>query len=366
MSRSATALWRRLRRWWPTLKYLVGLGLAVVAFWVLTGRRNELAGAATYLAHLRWGWLLVGAVAEAGSLVAFALVQQWLLRSGQVEVGLRPMTAITLVSTTINNSIPAGPVVATVFTFGQFRRRGADDALAAWTLVATFVAASVSLALLAAVGVAVAGAEGANLDLIGVIVAVLVVTIAMGVVFVQRRMLLRTVSGALRLLRRLTGHPRGEVGQYVDRLMDRLAAVSVSPRRAAGITGWALANWVLDCGCLVLSFTAVGVGVPWKGLLLAYGAGQLAANLPITPGGLGVVEGSLQIALVAFGGDATSTVAAVLLYRILSFWVELPIGWVTWGYLAWAGRRQQAVAPTAAALPAQADPPGKVGGMVAE
>jgi len=37
----------------------------------------------------------------------------------------------------------------------------------------------------------------------------------------------------------------------------------------------------------------------WKGLLLAYGAGQLAADLPITPGGLGVVEGSLTIALVA-------------------------------------------------------------------
>ena len=53
--------------------------------------------------------------------------------------------------------------------------------------------------------------------------------------------------------------------------------------------------------------------------------GSCAANLPITPGGLGVVEGSLTIALVQFGGAEVSTVAAVLLYRILSFWAELPL-----------------------------------------
>jgi putative heme transporter len=83
----------------------------------------------------------------------------------------------------------------------------------------------------------------------------------------------------------------------------------------------------------------VGAGVPWRGLLLAYGAGQLAANLPITPGGLGVVEGSLTIALVEYGGVEASTVAAVLLYRIISFWGFLPVGWAAWGGVTWANRR---------------------------
>jgi uncharacterized protein (TIRG00374 family) len=90
-----------------------------------------------------------------------------------------------------------------------------------------------------------------------------------------------------------------------------------------------MANWLFDCGCLVAAFGAVGAPVPWRGILIAYGAGQLAANLPITPGGLGVVEGSITIALVAYGGAEATTVAAVLLYRLLSFWVQLPIGWGT-------------------------------------
>jgi hypothetical protein len=91
---------------------------------------------------------------------------------------------------------------------------------------------------------------------------------------------------------------------------------------------------MFDCACFAFSFLAIGAGIPWKGLLLSYGAGQLAANLPITPGGLGVVEGSITIALVAFGGNRVSTVEAVLIYRILSFWLELVVGWAAAGWLA--------------------------------
>ena len=124
--------------------------------------------------------------------------------------------------------------------------------------------------------------------------------------------------------------------------------VGLRPLQALAVLGYALANWVFDCACLVCCFAAVGAPVPWRGLLLAYGAGQLAANLPITPGGLGVVEGSITIALSYFGGSEPAAIAAVLLYRILSFWVELPIGWGVWAGLAWANRRSPLPASAAA------------------
>ena len=117
--------------------------------------------------------------------------------------------------------------------------------------------------------------------------------------------------------------------------------------RTASITGafvafaLAMANWVFDCACLALAFLAIGAGVPWRGLLLAYGAGQLAASLPITPGGLGVVEGSLVVALVAYGGAEQETVAAVLLYRLVSFWLLLLVGWAAWVALEIQGRTRQ-------------------------
>jgi len=45
------------------------------------------------------------------------------------------------------------------------------------------------------------------------------------------------------------------------------------------------------------------------------------------------------VALVAFGGVQVSTVAAVILYRIISFWGFLPVGWFVWGVLAIRDRR---------------------------
>src|SRR5262249_54998933 len=85
--------------------------------------------------------------------------------------------------------------------------------------------------------------------------------------------------------------------------------------------------------CLALSFLAVGDQPPWHRLLLGYGAAQLAAMLPFTPGGLGVVEGSLTLALVSYGGAYPTTLAAVLLYRLLSYWLILPAGLVAYGWI---------------------------------
>jgi putative heme transporter len=330
---------RWARRVWPVAKYFIGLALAALAFYQLTGHKSELTEASAALSHLRWGWVLVGMVAEAGSYLAFAQLQRRFLRAGRVSVTLGPMTAITLAATSIANSFPAGPVLSTVFSFRQYRRRGADQAVAGWSVAATFVSLSVALTMVAAIGVAVAGAEGASLDLVAPIVAVLILALVMGLIFVQERAAARVVSAALRLSRRLTRWPHGELATHIDRISHRLMRVRLTPDQVRAALALALANWLLDCGCLALSFLAVGAPVPWKGLLLAYGAGQLAANLPITPGGLGVVEGSLTIAIVAYGGAAGSTVVAVLLYRFISFWLILPIGWAAWAWLTWVTRR---------------------------
>ncbi len=94
----------------------------------------------------------------------------------------------------------------------------------------------------------------------------------------------------------------GDTTEQVDRIVRRITSVRLSGRRVIAVVLWGTANWLFDCGCFALMFPAIGAPIPWKGLLLAYGAGQLAAALPITPGGLGAVEGSITIALVAFGG----------------------------------------------------------------
>src|SRR5207302_7779570 len=124
--------------------------------------------------------------------------------------------------------------------------------------------------------------------------------------------------------------PAGDPRLVVRDVWARLTAVRPTPTDWTVAGAWGISNWILDCTCLALAFPSIGAGVPWRGLLLAYGAGQLAANLPITPGGLGAVEGSLTVALVAYGGAQVPTVAAVLIYRVITFWLLLVVGWATY------------------------------------
>ena len=65
--------------------------------------------------------------------------------------------------------------------------------------------------------------------------------------------------------------------------------------------------------------------------------GRLISALPITPGGLGVIELGYIGGLVAAGGDKAAVVAAVLLFRTLTFGVQIPLGGFT--YLIWRAKK---------------------------
>jgi putative heme transporter len=320
-------------------RWLAGLVLLGVAVDVLSSHTGELSGVGTVLGHLRWWWVVPAVAAEAASELSFVAVQQRLLAAGGLDPPILPLAGVTLASQAMVNSVPAGPAVAVVYGFRWYRRFGGDDTLAGWALVGTSLAAALSLAMLAGIGLVLATEEGASLDLVPAVVGVLVVTAALWVLFLYERPLALVLRGALRASHRLIGRPRGDREAQIERLLARVAVVRLGTRQAFAVVGWAFSNWLLDCTCFGLAFLAIGSGVPWKGLLLAYGAGQLAANLPITPGGLGAVEGSITIALSYFGGGTTADIGAVLVYRLISFWLVLVVGWLSWSGLALGVRR---------------------------
>jgi len=335
----------RSPRWWRKpvarwgLRLGVGVVLGVVAVQVVLANTAELAGAGGYLERANGGWIAVAAVAECLSYLNFTVLQRRLLSAGGLHLGMPFLGCMSLAGNAISNTLPAGGAFATVFAYRQFRRRGADEALTTWVVVAFTALTSVALAVLAIVGLLIAGEDGGVSGLVPLVVVLLVGPAVAVAVLLRPRLLLPTVVPVLRAVSRAVGRPRRDPGLAVSRLVERLEAVS--PRGidwAAGLT-YAAGNWIADCSCLVAAFAAVGGQVPWRGLLLAYGAAQVVANLPVTPGGLGVVEGSLTVALVAFGGSTAQTVAAVLLYRILSFWVVLPLGWAAWVGLEVNARR---------------------------
>jgi uncharacterized protein (TIRG00374 family) len=89
---------------------------------------------------------------------------------------------------------------------------------------------------------------------------------------------------------------------------------------------WAAANWLLDAASLFVFLAAFGHIENPDGLLVAYGLAYVLAAIPVTPGGLGVVEGVLVPSLVGFGTTRGIAIVAVLGYRLVNFWLPIPVG----------------------------------------
>ena len=88
--------------------------------------------------------------------------------------------------------------------------------------------------------------------------------------------------------------------------------------------------------------------VGWAEALGAFALIRLVTALPVTPGGLGLVELGLTAALVLAGGREPAVVAAVLVYRFLTLLVQVPLGAIS--YLVWqrgAGRESSSSVATA-------------------
>ena len=317
------------------------LAILALALTAATSRGHQVAAVGHDLVHLRWGWLVAALGLEALSMVVFARIQQRLLRAGSIDVGLGSMTAITLAGNALALSVPGGVAWGATWVFRQLRRHGADRLVAGWVVLMAGALGSFALFVVLATGVEIAGSRGPMAHLREPMAALAALpALAVAAILVgrgsgkARDAARRAVGPAARHLSAIRG-----LADHVAALAARVGAVKLGTRGWMASGALAVLNWLGDCACLMACIWAVGGSVPWRGVLVAYALGQVAASLPVVPGGVGVVEGSLSVLLVAYGMPADSTVAAVLLYRVVSFWAVVPVGWGTWVVLALRDRR---------------------------
>jgi putative heme transporter len=140
-----------------------------------------------------------------------------------------------------------------------------------------------------------------------------------------------------RAARRAGGSKEGAVSSIAARVestLARMREIPLSARSTADVVVIAAGVWFADFCCLVCSFGAVRAAVPWGGVLLAYGVAQVAGSLPVVPGGIGIIEGSLAVILTHYGATRVSALSAALVYRLVSFWLVIAVGWITVAVIA--------------------------------
>ena len=124
----------------------------------------------------------------------------------------------------------------------------------------------------------------------------------------------------------------------------RLEDLAGDRRLLARVLGWAAANWILDAAALWVFLRAFGASTDVDALIVAFGLVNVLAVIPITPGGLGIIDGGLPLALVGFGLTRATALLGVATYRLAQFFFPIVLGGVLYGSLRvgpWSIKRRE-------------------------
>jgi uncharacterized protein (TIRG00374 family) len=329
----------RLRRWRRPLVLAVA---TIVAALVLRGRLPDPRQVVSALKVADLRWLLVAVLAEWVSMAAFARQQMWLLHGLGVPATMGKALAVTYSRSAISISMPAGAAVSAGFAYKAFRRWGASPETAATVMVLSGILSTAGLGLLYLLGFLALIASHPRDSWHAHPVAV-ATTLAV--------ILLYGVLGGWLVHRYHPSDPRVPApgGQRVDAVPGRwvgtvrnwLAAVRGAVAVALAMPGryrrialaFAVLNWLADLCCLAAVAYALHLPLTFFQLGTVYLAVQIIRQVPVTPGGVGVIEASLLAALVAAGAGQAPAAATVLGYRLFSCWLIIPAGLLAWTLL---------------------------------
>lgn len=278
------------------------------------------------LAHIDVAWLIAGAALEAVSLFCYSLLTRSLLPSNAPK--LFTVFRIDSSCTALGHVVPAGSAASAALGYRLFTREGVKPADVCFVMASQGPGSSVvlNLVLWVSLMIAVPFTGFSHMYLAAVIVGCAVLVTVACVVFAFTR----GEEQAVRAVRRIVSWIPRLDGDAADGFVRSLASsvrdFRSDPRRMRQSLQWAAANWLLDAASLWCFVAALGHYANPAVLFAAFGIANVAAAIPLTPSGLGVIEVVLPLLLA--GGGITKSVGtiAVIGWRLVNFWLPIPFG----------------------------------------
>lgn len=273
----------------------------------------------------------VGLALEAASLLAYAQLTRSTLPPAD-RPSFSTVLRIDLSTLAVAHVVPGGSAAGAALGYRLLGATGVSPTDAGFTLATQGLGSAVVLNVLLWLGLVVSiPLRGFNplygtAAVLGAALLAFFALVLLG--------LTRGEDRAARLLCRAAGRTRlldaDRVSHGVHRVAARLREMSADRALLARATGWAAANWLLDAASLWIFVLAFGHRMGPDGLLVAYGLANVLAAIPITPGGLGITEAALITLLVGFGTRRDAALLAVVAYRLVNFWLPIPVGAVAY------------------------------------
>jgi putative heme transporter len=336
----------------------VSLALVVFMFWFVLGQFADLSAV--------WDAMRSLSPLEIAVLVAAAgwnLVTYWILNIiATPGLTFGQSVVVTESTTAVSNAVPAGGAVGIGLTYSMLSSWGFSKSRSTLSAVVTGIWNNfaklgmpiVALAILALQGEAGGGRIVAALaGLAGLVGAIVVFALILRSEDYARRFGLaagRRMSSLRRLL-----HKAPVEGWDLALTKFRGRVIGLVQRRWLALTVVTVVGHLSLFAVLLVTLRAMGVSddeVGWAQVLATFAFARLLTAVPLTPGGVGIIELALISGITAAGGADPAVVASVLIYRLLTYVVPIVLGAIT--YLYW--RRNRSWLDSAPPLPTSIAP----------
>ncbi len=321
----------RIPRWLRISLSVAILGLTI--WFVVIPQFGDARGAFASLEGVALPPLVLAVLLEFASLMSYSALSQVIL--ARRKPGYFTLLRIDLTDLGVNHVVPGGGATSGALRLRLFKLVGIPVARGFTTATLEITESNLVLGAIFGIGIAfsLTSFSGNTLYLIaaGAVLALLLAAAA-GV-----WMLVRHTDVAVRWIRAAVRHlpfiTQAGAEAFVRAMATQTRELGRDRRRVAWSIVFACANWFLDAAALWVLFAAFGHVLGLGPLLTVYGLGSIVATLPITPGGLGLVEGVMVPAFVAFGATAPIAVLGVIGWRLIEYWMPIPLSVVAYSSL---------------------------------
>jgi uncharacterized protein (TIRG00374 family) len=282
------------------------------------------------LSQVNVGFVVLAVLCEAGALFVYAVLTRALLGEGSPSMGT--LFRIDLATSAIAHVVPGGTAASASLGYRLFTSVGVSGSDATFAMATQGLGSAVILNLMLWVALVIS-IPLAGVHVIYVIVALfgMIAIIAIGALAYLFTQAEDAAGRAVRrVARRIPGVDEERAIAGVTRIAELLRDLGKDRSALKAAIGWAALNWLADAACLYAFLAAFHAYVDPFELFAAYGIANVLAVIPITPGGLGFVE-SVSIALItSFGPTKSVSTLAVLGWRLVNFWLPIPVGAATY------------------------------------
>lgn len=290
-------------------------------------------------------YLLVLAFAlEAAALLSYTILTRVTLPASP-RLSLFTIFRIQLATRAVTNLVPGGSAAGGTLGYRLFTEAGVAPTAAGFTLATVGLGSAVVLNLILwlALLVSIPFNGVSPVYLTAAIVGALLLAAAAALVYLLMQGRDRAERVLRAIARRVPLVKEDTAARFIHQLADRLHDLIGQPELIRRGLFWATANWLFDAASLWVLLWAFGFPMNPINVIVAYGVAGVLAAIPITPGGLGVVETVLPTLLVGFGASVAAAGLAVLAWRVVQFWLPIPLGGLSYASLKLGplGRRRK-------------------------